>query len=89
MNVRIGNVGKLTDRESLGETLFQTIDGDHSYEGVIREVAAWMPHLRSRGLALFHDTGLEGVSRGVAASKHLIRPTRERKAWSIRVYWKG
>lgn len=65
------------------------IDGDHSYAGVVRDVEAWMPHLRPGGIALFHDTGLEDVERGIEASRDLIRPTRERKAWSIRVFWKG
>jgi predicted O-methyltransferase YrrM len=65
------------------------IDGDHSFEGVTRDIEAWVPHVRSGGLVLFHDTGLEGVDRGLLASMHLIAPTRERKAWSIRLYWKG
>lgn len=65
------------------------IDGDHSYAGVTRDIQAWLPHLRSGGLVLFHDTGLEDVDRGIADARHLIRPTRERKAWSIRVFWKG
>lgn len=31
------------------------IDGDHSYEGVKRDMAAWLPHVASGGCVLFHD----------------------------------
>lgn len=65
------------------------IDGDHSYEGVMHDIESWIPHLRRGGLALFHDTGLEDVDRAIEAARHLIRPSRELKAWSIRVFWKG
>lgn len=31
------------------------IDGDHSYEGVTRDIDAWIPYLVSGGWILFHD----------------------------------
>jgi predicted O-methyltransferase YrrM len=65
------------------------IDGDHTFEGVTRDIEAWAPHLRRGGLALFHDTDIEGVDRGLRQSMHHLNPTRRRKAWSIRLYWKG
>ena len=33
------------------------IDGDHSYEGVGRDFAAWSPFVVPRGLVCFHDVG--------------------------------
>jgi predicted O-methyltransferase YrrM len=32
------------------------IDGDHSYQGVKRDVACWLPHLAGHGLIVFDDT---------------------------------
>lgn len=31
------------------------IDGDHSYEGVSRDIAAWLPYVKPGGVAIFHD----------------------------------
>ncbi len=31
------------------------IDGDHSYEGCMRDIQAWMPKLKADGVMLFHD----------------------------------
>jgi len=31
------------------------IDGDHSLEGVKRDIEHWVPHVREGGLVLFHD----------------------------------
>lgn len=31
------------------------IDGDHSYAGVERDMAAWLPHVNSGGTVIFHD----------------------------------
>lgn len=31
------------------------IDGDHTYEGVWRDMRAWMGHVKPRGTAAFHD----------------------------------
>jgi predicted O-methyltransferase YrrM len=31
------------------------IDGDHSYEGVKRDIAAWIPHVKPGGTVIFHD----------------------------------
>lgn len=45
---------------------FIFIDGDHSYEGVLADVEAWFPKLKSGGLVVFHDYGwAEGVKKVV------------------------
>lgn len=31
------------------------IDGDHSYAGVKRDIAAWIPHVKPGGVVVFHD----------------------------------
>jgi len=83
---RSEEVGAAWDRGPI-DVLF--IDGDHSYEGVVRDVEAWVPHVKPGGLVMFHDTGLEGVWKGIEATLPLLKPTRKRKAWSILLYWKG
>lgn len=32
------------------------VDGDHSYDGVMRDIRAWTPHVLVHGLVAFHDT---------------------------------
>lgn len=83
---RSEEVGAAWDRGPI-DVLF--IDGDHSFEGVTRDVEAWVPHVKPGGLVMFHDTGLEEVWKGIQATLPLLRPTRKRKAWSILLYWKG
>lgn len=40
---------------SLGKIDLLFIDGDHSYEGVQRDIAAWIPHVKPAGIVIFHD----------------------------------
>jgi predicted O-methyltransferase YrrM len=35
------------------------IDGDHSYNGVVRDIAAWTPHVKVGGVIIFHDAAPE------------------------------
>lgn len=48
---------------SLIDLLF--IDGDHSYEGCLGDIDAWLPHVRPGGWVAFHDAGQEGVARAL------------------------
>jgi predicted O-methyltransferase YrrM len=41
------------------------IDGDHSYEGCLGDIEAWLPHVRRGGWVAFHDSGQEGVARAL------------------------
>ena len=48
------------------------IDADHSYEGCLKDIKAWVPKLRPGAMVIFHDYGwAEGVQRAVA---EYIRP---------------
>ncbi len=57
----------------LDETLsFCFVDGDHTYSGVKRDLEAWWPKVKGRGLLIMHDVdhprdrrGLWGVRRAV------------------------
>lgn len=52
---------KLVDRE----LDFVFIDADHSYEGVKKDIEAWLPKLKEGGLIGGHDFDQEGVERAV------------------------
>lgn len=36
---------------------FLFIDGDHSYDGVKKDIEIWLPKLRSNGILMMHDCG--------------------------------
>jgi hypothetical protein len=44
---------------------FVYIDGDHSYEGVLRDIHAWTPHVRKGGIIAGHDYRWHEVRRAV------------------------
>ncbi len=53
--------GKFTEKIDL---LF--IDGDHSYSGVMKDLAGWLPKLKKGCLLVLHDSGwAEGVQRAI------------------------
>jgi hypothetical protein len=41
------------------------IDGDHTYQGVVRDLAAWFPKVRKGGMICGDDIGWPGVKRAV------------------------
>lgn len=49
-----------------GSLDFIFIDGDHSYDGFVADLAAWSPKVRPGGMITGHDWHHEGVDRGLA-----------------------
>lgn len=56
------------------------IDGDHSKVGVLRDLAAWFPHVRNEGLIFFHDVvdlennGTNGVLEAIQSAEGAAYP---------------
>lgn len=48
-----------------GSLDFAFVDGDHSTDGVLRDVAAWRPKIRAAGTILGHDEQWESVRRAL------------------------
>jgi hypothetical protein len=44
-----------TQRWEFREIDLLLVDGDHSYPGVSRDIAAWLPHVKPGGIFWFHD----------------------------------
>lgn len=44
---------------------FVYIDGDHSYEGIVRDIKAWLPLLRDGGYLSGHDFHWAGVKKAL------------------------
>lgn len=44
---------------------FVFIDGDHSYEGVKKDISAWLPKIKKDGYIIGHDIHFDGVKRAV------------------------
>ena len=64
------------------------VDGDHTYEGVRRDLALWMPKVRPGGIFCGDDYDWEGVRRAVdtfVANRQLSREPSPPKKWVIRV----
>lgn len=58
----VANSNKSLDVEEYG---FALIDGDHSYEGVVRDTEAHWNQVKSNGLIIYHDYNLKPVARHV------------------------
>jgi hypothetical protein len=52
--VLVGDSGKLWQR-FVGPVHLLFIDGDHSYRGVARDIAGWVPKVAPGGVVAFHD----------------------------------
>lgn len=50
-----GDSGELGLYWKEGDIDLLFIDGDHTYEGVKRDIRAWTPHVAVGGLVIFHD----------------------------------
>lgn len=53
---------------------FVFIDGDHTYEGVKRDIEAWKPKIRKGGWLIGHDIHMAGVKKAINI---LIRDYKE------------
>lgn len=62
------------------------IDSAHSYEGCSSDVKAWMPHLKSGAMIVFHDYGwAEGVRKTVL---EFIKPIEKKPGEVLEnTYW--
>lgn len=58
-----------TVRHILGEIDFMFIDGDHTTEGLKRDIALYLPMLKAGGVAAFHDIEIESVKNVWTALK--------------------
>lgn len=64
---------------------FIFIDGDHSYDGVKKDVDLWLPKLNPGALIVMHDIGwAEGVQRVV---KEDIAPLAKQEGRLPNLYW--
>jgi len=64
---------------------FLFLDGDHSYEGVKKDVDAWLEKLKSGGIITMHDIGwAEGVKKVV---KEDVKPHLERFKQLPNLFW--
>jgi len=66
---------------------FIFIDGDHSYEGVQRDLLAWMPKVKPGGWLMGHDYGNKpdgGVKRAVDELGMLVEKDSDH-VWAVRL----
>lgn len=60
----------LFKHESL-DTLF--IDGDHTYDGVMRDILCWWPKVKKGGTIIFHDYKRDKMHEGVTLAVDAIK----------------
>jgi len=74
-NQILGN-SKVVGKEWKGDKFDMIfIDADHSEEGIRSDIAAWMPHLKQGGYAVFHDYGMYMWGAVKPVIDELIVPT--------------
>ncbi len=81
----IRNISVEAGRNFIEQTDFIFIDGDHSYEGVKKDVDIWFPKLKSGGIIVMHDIGwAEGVNKVITED---IQPYLVRFEKFPNMYW--
>lgn len=62
------------------------IDGDHSYNGVRKDLDSWLPMVKDGGIVVFHDYGwAEGVQKAV---REIVVPLQIEEGRQIdNIYW--
>lgn len=50
------------------------IDGDHTYEGVMRDLLSWVPHVKSGGTVMMHDYDMPTSPGIIQAVSNFIYP---------------
>lgn len=58
-----------------GSIDFLMIDGDHSYEGVCKDIKNWLPKMRPGGLIAGDDVFLDEIRRAVLDTAGHLNPT--------------
>lgn len=68
---------------------FVYLDGEHSFEAVSADIAAWEPKIKPGGWLGGHDWGSAwpGVQRAVEAHKLPIPRVFQDSSWLVRVWW--
>jgi len=64
---------------------FVFIDGDHSYEGVLRDLISWWPKVRKGGLISGHDYGGKGDRTGRFGVKKAVDGFFKEKDCEVRL----
>jgi len=55
----------IAEQKAGGKFELALIDGDHSYDGVIRDIRGTLPVLADRAFMLFHDAHYHQVANGI------------------------
>ncbi|MBA4445019.1 class I SAM-dependent methyltransferase [Cylindrospermopsis raciborskii CS-506_D] len=85
--IRSFSVDAAQDFSQLVDLLF--VDGDHSYEGVMADLKAWLPKLKPKAWLVLHDIGwAEGVNQAIREVVEPIscgKPTIFPNLYAVRV----
>lgn len=73
---------RLFDRESVD---FVFVDADHSYQGVLRDIVAWLPKMKKTGVIAGHDYHYENLD--VIKAICSLFPSRHINLMSHSCYW--
>lgn len=63
--ILVGESADMARRVENDSLDFAFIDGDHTREGVIEDIAAWIPKVKPGGVIVGHDFSKYGVAEGV------------------------